>query len=53
VIGGYTAPRQSRTEAGTLLMGYHHQGGALLCAGKLDTSSDQNLRRDLGARLPG
>jgi len=31
----------------------YHQGGALLYAGKLDTSSDQNLLRDLGARLRG
>ena len=49
MIGGYTAPRQSRTEAGTLVVGYH-QGGVLLFAGKLDTSSDQNLLRDQGAR---
>ena len=52
MIGGYTAPRQSSTEAGTLLVGYH-QGGALLYAVKLDTSSDQNLLRELGARLRG
>jgi bifunctional non-homologous end joining protein LigD len=52
VIGGYTAPRQSRAKAGTLLVGYH-QGGALLYAGKLDALSDQNLLRDLGARLRG
>jgi bifunctional non-homologous end joining protein LigD len=52
VIGGYTAPRQSRTEAGTLLVGYH-QRGALLHTGKLDITSDQNLLRDLGARLRG
>jgi hypothetical protein len=34
-------------------VGYHHQGGALLYAGKLDTSSDQNLLPDRDARLRG
>jgi hypothetical protein len=52
VIGGHTAPHQSRTEAGKLLVGYH-QGSALLYAAKLDTSSGQNLLRELGARLRG
>ena len=36
VIGGYTAPKGSRTDFGALLLG-HYDGGALRYAGKVGT----------------
>ncbi len=50
VIGGFTAPRGSRTEFGALLVGYN-QNGALRYAGKVGTGFDQATLRELGARL--
>jgi bifunctional non-homologous end joining protein LigD len=50
VIGGFTAPKGSRTEFGALLVGYN-DGGALRYAGKVGTGFDQATLRDLGARM--
>jgi len=50
VIGGFTAPKGSRTEFGALLLGYH-DGGALRYAGKVGTGFDRETLRDLGARM--
>jgi ATP-dependent DNA ligase len=50
VIGGYTAPRGSRTELGALLVGYY-DGGALSYAGKVGTGFDRETLRELGKRL--
>lgn len=49
VVGGYTAPRGSRTEFGALLLGYHENG--LRYAGKVGTGFDQVTLRELGAAL--
>jgi bifunctional non-homologous end joining protein LigD len=51
VIGGYTAPRGSRTEFGALLVGYYDARGVLRYAGKVGTGFDQHTLRELGARL--
>jgi DNA ligase D-like protein (predicted ligase) len=50
VIGGYTAPRGSRTDLGALLLGYHADGG-LRYAGKVGTGFTQATLRDLAGRL--
>ena len=50
VIGGYTAPRGSRTELGALLLG-HYEDGRLRYAGKVGTGFTQATLRDLAARL--
>jgi len=50
VIGGFTAPKGSRTEFGALLVGYN-QNGALRYAGKVGTGFDQATLRELGPRL--
>ena len=50
VIGGYTAPRGSRTELGALLLG-HHDHGRLRYAGKVGTGFTRATLRDLAARL--
>jgi bifunctional non-homologous end joining protein LigD len=50
VIGGFTAPKGSRTEFGALLVGYN-QNGALRYAGKVGTGFDQATLRELGTRL--
>ena len=50
VIGGFTAPKGSRTEFGALLVGYN-EDGALRYAGKVGTGFDQATLRELGARL--
>ncbi len=50
VIGGFTAPKGSRTEFGALLAGYY-EGGALRYAGKVGTGFAQATLRELGARL--
>jgi DNA ligase D-like protein (predicted ligase) len=50
VIGGFTAPRGSRTEFGALLVGYY-ANGKLRYAGKVGTGFDQATLRDLGKRL--
>jgi bifunctional non-homologous end joining protein LigD len=50
VIGGFTAPRGSRTDYGALLVGYN-ENGALRYAGKVGTGFDQATLRELGASL--
>jgi DNA ligase D-like protein (predicted ligase) len=50
VIGGFTAPRGSRTDLGALLLGYHDDG-ALRYAGKVGTGFTRATLRDLAARL--
>ena len=50
VIGGFTAPKGSRTEFGALLVGYH-EDGALRYAGKVGTGFDHSTLRSLGEQL--
>lgn len=50
VIGGYTAPKGSRTGFGALLVGYY-QDGALRYAGKVGTGFDRATLGRLTARL--
>jgi bifunctional non-homologous end joining protein LigD len=50
VIGGFTAPRGSRTELGALLLGYYADG-QLRYAGKVGTGFDRETLEDLGQRL--
>jgi bifunctional non-homologous end joining protein LigD len=58
VIGGFTAPRGSRTEFGALLVGYHDgeanpaaAGSDLRYAGKVGTGFDAETLRTLGEQL--
>ncbi|HMN99032.1 MAG TPA: non-homologous end-joining DNA ligase [Miltoncostaeaceae bacterium] len=50
VIGGWTAPRGSRTDLGALLIGVY-DGGVLRYAGKVGTGFTQATLGDLAARL--
>jgi bifunctional non-homologous end joining protein LigD len=50
VIGGFTAPKGSRTDFGALLVGYYDDG-KLRYAGKVGTGFDRRTLRDLGSRL--
>jgi DNA ligase D-like protein (predicted ligase) len=50
VIGGYTAPRGSRSELGALLLG-HFDGARLRYAGKVGTGFTAATLRELSARL--
>jgi bifunctional non-homologous end joining protein LigD len=50
VIGGYTAPRGSRTDLGALLLGYYDDG-ELRYAGKVGTGFTRETLRDLAAQL--
>lgn len=50
VIGGFTAPRGSRTDLGALLVG-HYAGGRLRYAGKVGTGFTRAVLADLAARL--
>ena len=50
VIGGYTAPRGSRSDLGALLLG-HFDGGRLRYAGKVGTGFTTATLGDLAARL--
>jgi bifunctional non-homologous end joining protein LigD len=50
VIGGFTAPKGSRTDFGALLVGYNDDG-ALRYAGKVGTGFDRDALRMLGRRL--
>ena len=52
VVGGFTAPRGTRTEFGALLLGYH-ESGQLRYAGKVGTGFDQESLRAIGERLRG
>ena len=51
VIGGFTAPRGSRTEFGALLVGVYDADGALRYAGKVGTGFNRETLRSLGARM--
>jgi DNA ligase D-like protein (predicted ligase) len=53
VIGGYTAPKGSRTDFGALLVGYYDERARLRYAGKVGTGFDQHTLRELGERLRG
>jgi bifunctional non-homologous end joining protein LigD len=50
VVGGYTAPRGSRTDLGALLVG-HYDGGKLRYAGKVGTGFTRATLKDLAGRL--
>jgi bifunctional non-homologous end joining protein LigD len=50
VIGGFTAPKGSRTDFGALLVGYY-DGDELRYAGKVGTGFDATTLRSLGRRL--
>ena len=50
VIGGYTAPKGSRTDLGALLLGYY-EDGRLRYAGKVGTGFTRATLRDLAGRL--
>jgi DNA ligase D-like protein (predicted ligase) len=50
VIGGFTAPRGSRTDLGALLVG-HFEGGRLRYAGKVGTGFTRATLRELAERL--
>jgi bifunctional non-homologous end joining protein LigD len=50
VIGGFTAPRGSRTEFGALLLG-HYDGMSLRYAGKVGTGFDTETLQSIGAQL--
>ena len=50
VIGGFTAPRGSRTDLGALLVG-HFDGDRLRYAGKVGTGFTRDTLRDLAERL--
>jgi DNA ligase D-like protein (predicted ligase) len=50
VIGGFTAPRGSRTDLGALLVG-HFEGDRLRYAGKVGTGFTHATLRDLSGRL--
>ncbi|HEY1777573.1 MAG TPA: non-homologous end-joining DNA ligase [Solirubrobacteraceae bacterium] len=50
VIGGYTAPRGSRSDLGALLLG-HYEHGELRYAGKVGTGFTRETLRELAALL--
>jgi DNA ligase D-like protein (predicted ligase) len=50
VIGGYTAPKGSRTEFGALLVG-HFEGDRLRYAGKVGTGFDRDTLLDVHGRM--
>ena len=51
VIIGYTAPQDSRTHFGALLLGYHDAGGRLVYAGRVGSGFNARLLGDVHARL--
>ena len=51
VIGGWTDPKGSRTGLGSLLLGVHDSGGALIYAGKVGTGFDERSLRSLRTKL--
>lgn len=51
VIGGYTAPKGSRTGLGALMLGVHDEDGALKYAGNVGTGFNDKVLKDLKARL--
>ncbi|MEO6858386.1 MAG: non-homologous end-joining DNA ligase [Solirubrobacteraceae bacterium] len=50
VVGGFTAPKGSRTDFGALLLGYY-EDGKLRYAGKVGTGFDTETLKSLGGRL--
>jgi DNA ligase D-like protein (predicted ligase) len=50
VVGGFTAPRGSRTDLGALLVG-HFEGDVLRYAGKVGTGFTRSTLRELSERL--
>jgi len=50
VVGGYTAPKGSRTDFGALLVGYY-EDGELRYAGKVGTGFGRQTLQTLGAQL--
>lgn len=51
VVGGWTEPRNSRTNFGALLLGYHDKNGALVYAGHTGTGFSFEQLTDIGDRL--
>jgi len=51
VIGGYTDPRGSRTDIGSLLLGVHDAKGQLQYAGNVGTGFNEKTLRELKSRL--
>jgi bifunctional non-homologous end joining protein LigD len=51
VVGGYTPPEGSRIAFGALLLGYYHDEGQLVYAGKVGTGFDRRALKDILARL--
>lgn len=51
VIGGYTAPRKSRTYLGSLLIGYYDDHGDFISAGHVGTGMDEPTRKTLKEKL--
>lgn len=51
VIGGYTAPKGSRTGLGALMLGIHDDEGALQYAGNVGTGFNDEMLGNLKARL--
>ena len=51
VIGGYTAPRGSRTDFGALLVGVYDEAGELRYAGKVGTGFNRATLRELAERM--
>ncbi|HVX60486.1 MAG TPA: DNA ligase D, partial [Pirellulales bacterium] len=51
VIGGFTEPAGSRAGFGSLLLGYHDNGGALVYAGRVGTGFNARVLHDLRRRL--
>lgn len=51
VVGGFTAPKGSRSDFGALLLGHHDADGRLVYAGKVGTGFDTATLRSLGERL--
>lgn len=50
VIGGYTDPKGARTGFGSLLLGYY-QDGKLIYSGKVGTGFNDDLLKDMHAKL--
>ncbi|HEY2256738.1 MAG TPA: non-homologous end-joining DNA ligase, partial [Variovorax sp.] len=51
VIGGYTAPKGSRSGFGALLLGVHDEQGRLRYCGNVGTGFDESRLADIKARL--
>ena len=51
VIGGWTAPKGSRTGLGSLLLGVYSDGGELVYAGNVGTGFSEKVLKDLKGKL--